>query len=121
MASESQIPLTSRAQAQRFATRLALFYGTLFGLVGTHLPFFPVWLKAIGIDAAWIRIITAGPSLTPVLGLPFITGLAEKRQSLRGAMIATAFVSALGFGVIGTLHQPLAVLLAYAVTACLWT
>ena len=121
MPSESQIPIASQGPAKRFATRLALFYGTLFGLVGTHLPFFPVWLKAIGIDASWIGIITAVPSLTRFTVLPFITGLAEKRQSLRGAMIATAFVSALGFSIIGTLHQPLAVFLAYAVTACLWT
>src|SRR3954451_12852275 len=121
MLSESQIPIASQIPAKRFATRLALFYGTLFGLVGTHLPFFPVWLKAIGIDASWIGIITAVPSLTRFTVLPFITGLAEKRQSLRGAVIATAFVSALAFGVIGALHQPLAVFLAYAVTACLWT
>jgi PPP family 3-phenylpropionic acid transporter len=117
MPSESQIPIASK----RFATRLALFYGTLFGLVGTHLPFFPVWLKAIGIDASWIGIITAVPSVTRFTVLPFITGLAEQRQSLRGAMIATAFVSALGFSIMGTLHQPLAVFLAYAVTAFLWT
>jgi PPP family 3-phenylpropionic acid transporter len=121
MPSESQIPIASQAPAKRFATRLALFYGTLFGLVGTHLPFFPVWLKAIGIDASWIGIITAVPSLTRFTVLPFVTGLAEKRQALRGAIVATAFVSALGFGVIGTLHQPLAVFLVYAVTACLWT
>jgi PPP family 3-phenylpropionic acid transporter len=121
MPSESQIPIASQAAAKRFATRLALFYGALFGLVGTHLPFFPVWLKAIGIDASWIGIITAVPSLTRFTVLPFVTGLAEKRQSLRGAMIATAFVSALGFSIIGSLHQPLAVFLVYAVTACLWT
>jgi PPP family 3-phenylpropionic acid transporter len=121
MPSDSQIPIASQIAARRFAARLALFYGALFGLVGTHLPFFPVWLKAIGIDASWIGIITAVPSLTRFTVLPFITGLAEKRQSLRGAMIATAFVSALGFSVIGTLHQPLAIFFAYAVTACVWT
>jgi PPP family 3-phenylpropionic acid transporter len=121
MPSQSQIPIASQAAARRFATRLALFYGALFGLVGTHLPFFPVWLKTIGIDASWIGIITAVPSVTRFTVLPFITGLAEKRRSLRGALIATAFVSALGFSIIGTLHQPLAVFLAYAVTACLWT
>jgi PPP family 3-phenylpropionic acid transporter len=121
MPSESQIPIASQAAPKRFATRLALFYATLFGLVGTHLPFFPVWLKAVGIDASWIGIITAVPSVTRFTVLPFITGLAEKRRSLRGAMIATAFASALGFSIIGVLHQPLAVFLAYAVTACLWT
>jgi PPP family 3-phenylpropionic acid transporter len=98
-----------------------LFYGTLFGLVGTHLPFFPVWLKAIGIDSSWIGIITAVPSVTRFTVLPFITGLAERRQAVRGAMMIAAFATALGLTLLGTLHQPLAVFLIYAVTACLWT
>ena len=71
MPSESQIPIASQATSRRFATRLALFYGTLFGLVGTHLPFFPVWLKAVGIDASWIGIITAVPAVTRFTALPF--------------------------------------------------
>src|SRR5260370_450257 len=121
MPPESQIPIASQETSTRVATRLALFYGTLFGLMGPHLPFFPMWLKAVGIDASWIGIITAVPSVTRFTVLPFITGLAEKRQSLRGALIATAFVSAFGFSIIGALHQPLAILLVYAVTACLWT
>ena len=111
MPPESQIPIPSHAAAKRFAARLALFYGTLFGLVGTHLPFFPVWLKAIGIESSWIGIITAVPSLTRFTVLPFITGFAEKHHALRGAIIAAGFLSALGFLIIGTQHQPLAVLL----------
>jgi PPP family 3-phenylpropionic acid transporter len=121
MPNESQIPIASQATARRFATRLAMFYGTLFGLVGTHLPFFPVWLKAIGIDASWIGIITAVPSVTRFTALPFLTGLAERRQTLRGAMMVAAFATALGFALIGTQHQPLAIFLVFAVTACLWT
>ena len=106
---------------RRFALRLALFYGTLFGLMGTHLPFFPVWLKAVGIDAWWIGIIIAVPSVTRFTILPFVTALAEKHQSLRGALMATACLTALGFAMVGTQHQPLAVFLAFAVTACVWT
>jgi PPP family 3-phenylpropionic acid transporter len=121
MASESQIPIASQLVARRFATRLALFYGTVFGLVGTHLPFFPVWLKSIGIDASWIGIITALPSLTRFTVLPFVTGLAERHQSLRGAMILAALATALGFSILGALHQPLAVLIAFGLTACVWT
>src|SRR5215218_1605586 len=121
MQSESQIPIASQGASRRFAVRLALFYGTLFGLVGTHLPFFPVWLKAIGVDASWIGIITAVPSVTRFTVLPLITGLAERRQALRGAMVVAAFATALGLALIGTQHQPLAVFLVYAVTACLWT
>jgi PPP family 3-phenylpropionic acid transporter len=121
MPPESQIPIASQTTSRRFATRLALFYGTLFGLVGTQLPFFPVWLKAVGIDASWIGIITAVPSVTRFTTLPFVTGLAEKHQSVRGALVATAFLSALGFLVVGTQHLPLLVFLAFAFTACLWT
>ena len=121
MPSESQIPIASQAASRRFATRLALFYGAVFGLMGTHLPFFPVWLKAVGIDAWWIGIITAVPAVTRFTVLPLVTGLAERRGSLRGAMIVTAFVTALGFSVVGTQHQPLLVFAAFVVTACMWT
>jgi PPP family 3-phenylpropionic acid transporter len=121
MPSESQIPIASTEASRRFAGRLALFYGTQFGTLGSHLPFFPVWLKAVGIDASWIGIITAVPSVTRFTILPVVTGLAEGRGSLRGAMIATAFAAALGFSLVGTQHQPLLVFLAYVVTACVWT
>jgi len=102
MPSESQIPIASQATSRRFATRLALFYGAVLGLVGTHLPFFPVWLKAVGIDASWIGVITAVPAVMRFTMLPLVTGLAERRQSLRGAIIVTTFVTALGFSVVGT-------------------
>ncbi len=121
MPSESQIPIASQAASRRFATRLALFYGTLFGLVGTHLPFFPVWLKAVGIDASWIGIITAVPAVTRFTVLPFITGLAERRQALRGTLVVAAFATALGLTLLGTQHAPLAVFLIYVAMSCLWT
>jgi MFS transporter, PPP family, 3-phenylpropionic acid transporter len=118
---ESQIPIASQNAPRRFAARLALFYGTLFGLTGTYLPFFPVWLRAVGIDASWIGIITAVPSVTRFTILPVVTGSSERRQSLRGTMIVAAFATALGFAIVGTQHQPLLVFLAFAVTACVWT
>jgi MFS transporter, PPP family, 3-phenylpropionic acid transporter len=121
MPSESQIPIPSAHGSHRFASRLALFYAAVFGLVGCHLPFFPVWLRSVGIDASWIGIITAVPALTRFTALPFVTGLAERRAALRGAMMTTAFVTTLGFAIVGTQAHPLPVLLAYAVTASMWT
>src|SRR5258708_38537723 len=81
MASESQIPIDAQAASKRFATRLALFYGTLFGLVGTHLPFFPVWLKAIGIEPGWIGIITAAPGVGPFPAPPLLPPPAARPAS----------------------------------------
>lgn len=121
MPPESQIPIVSQAVPKRFAARLAVFYGTMFGMVGTHLPFFTVWLKAVGVDAFWIGIITAVPPVTRFTVLPFVTGLAESRRALRGAIVMTAFATALGFVILGSQHQPVLIFLAYALTCCLWT
>src|SRR5712672_3515391 len=104
MPPESTIPIASHDTPRRFATRLALFYGTMFGMVGTHLPFFTVWLKAVG-------IITAIPPVTRFTVLPFVTALAERRHALRGAIVVTAFATALGFFILGTQHQPVLVFL----------
>ena len=106
---------------RRFAPSLALFYGAVFALIGSHLPFFPVWLRAVGVDASWIGIIAAVPAVTRFTVLPFVTALAERRRMLRGAMIATAVMTTLGFSVVGTQHLPLLVFLAYVLTASIWT
>jgi len=120
MPPESQIPTAAR-QSRRFAVRLALFYSTSFAVIGTHLPFFPVWLKAVGIDPGWIGIINAVPAVTRFTTLPFVTGFAERRHALRAALILTAFVAVLGFALLGTQHQPLPLLLLYVATCCCWT
>ena len=117
----AQIPTASLSSSKRFATWLALVYGTGFGLVGTHLPFFPVWLKAVGVDAAWIGVITAVPSVTRFTTLPFVTGFAERHQALRGGIIVMGFGTTIGLSVVGLQHQALPIFVAYAVTCCVWT
>jgi PPP family 3-phenylpropionic acid transporter len=121
MPSESQIPIPSADASGRFATRLALFYGAVFALIGCHLPFFPVWLRSVGIDAAWIGVITAVPAVTRFTVLPLVTGLAERHSALRGAIVVTAIMTTLGFSALGTQIQPLPVFLAYVATASMWT
>ena len=112
---------TGTPVSRQFAGRVALFYGTLFGLLGTHLPFFPVWLRSIGIDATWIGIIIAVPAVTRFTILPFITALAERHHALRGALVLTAFATALGFALVGGQRAPLLVCLAYVATCAAWT
>ncbi len=121
MPSESEIPIALHEASKRFAARLAAFYGTTFGMLGCYLPFFPVWLKAVGIEASWIGIITAVPALTRFTVLPLVTAFAERRQALRTAIIITTFATALGLTVVGTQHQALPLFLIFAVTCCLWT
>lgn len=119
--SESQKHPAGQSVARRFAIGTSLFYASTLGVVGTYLPFFPVWLKAIGVDASWIGIITAVPSFSRFTILPFVTAFAERRQILRETMMVMAFVTALGFSAVGILHHPLAILIVFALTACTWT
>jgi PPP family 3-phenylpropionic acid transporter len=100
---------------------LSFFYGTAFGMLGSYLPFFPVWLKAVGIEASWIGIITAVPALTRFTVLPMVTAFAERRQATRNAIIMTAFATAFGLTLVGTQQQALPLFLVFAVTCCLWT
>jgi PPP family 3-phenylpropionic acid transporter len=121
MQSESVIPIASRAASRRFARRLSFFYGSTFGMLGSYLPFFPVWLKAIGIEASWIGIITAVPAVTRFTVLPLITAFAERRRMTRNAIVLTAFATALGLTLVGTQHHALPLFLVFAATCCLWT
>lgn len=120
MPPESQIPIAATVK-RRFAVSLALFYSAVFAVSGTHLPFFPVWLKAIGIDASWIDLINALPALTRFTTLPQITAFAEKRQAIRTAMMISVLATAIGFAAVGLQHQPLALFLVYAFTCMMWT
>jgi len=69
----------------------------------------------------WIGIISAVPGCDTVHHPACCDEPRERHAAVRGAMIATAIITALGFAVIGTQHVPLAVFLAYAVTSAAWT
>lgn len=120
MQSESQIPIAA-TNKRRFAVSLAVFYSAFFAVLGTHMPFFPVWLKAIGVDAAWIGIINALPAITRFTTLPQVTALAEKRHAIRAGIMVSALATAIGFSVVGLQQQPLALFLIYALTCMAWT
>lgn len=121
MAPGPKIPTDALFVSRRFAIRLGLFYAAVFALMGVHLPFFPVWLQAVGVSPAWIGLIVAVPALTRFTILPFITGLAERRGSLRQALIITALLTAIGFAVVGLFQAPIIILILFALTACAWT
>lgn len=114
-------PIAEPVVARRFARWLSLVYGAVFGLGGISLPFFPVWLKAVGIDVGWIGVITALPSLTRFTVLPFATALAERRGLLRQAIVGFAFLTSVGFVAVGLSGGLIPILLLYGLTACVWT
>lgn len=74
-----------------FAVRVAVFYGALFVIYGTHVPFTPLWLADRGLTAAEISIIMSAPLFLRVLVTPALALAADRHQSHRAMMIALAW------------------------------
>jgi PPP family 3-phenylpropionic acid transporter len=102
-----------------FATRLAAFYAAIFVLSGVQLPFFPVWLKAKGLDAGMIGVVLAMPMAVRVIAIPFAAREADRRDALRGAIVAASLASVAGFVVLGLSAGAVAIVAAnLAVSVC---
>jgi PPP family 3-phenylpropionic acid transporter len=104
-----------------FAARLAAFYAAMFAMSGILLPFFPVWLKAKGLDAQMIGVALAAPMLARVFAIPVVARAADRRDALRGAIMVVACAGVAGYGLVGLADGPLAVLVTYAVAAVVYT
>src|SRR5204862_8326291 len=70
-----------------FAWRRALVYAAFFLIVGWHLPLFPVWLTARGLDPAAIGFVLAAMQAVRVIGTPLGTRLADRYGALRSAIV----------------------------------
>jgi len=104
-----------------FATRLAGLYVALFVLSGVQLPFFPLWLKAKGLDAGMIGLVLAIPMVVRVLAIPFAAREADRRHALRTALVVASVASALGYALLGFAQGGLAIVLAYALVSLVYT
>ncbi|HEY5280390.1 MAG TPA: MFS transporter [Pseudolabrys sp.] len=100
-----------------FAPRLAALYIALFIFSGIQLPFFPVWLKAKGIDPALIGLVIAVPSLVRVFGIPFAAREADRRDALRLAIVICACASVAAFVLVGVSAGGLAIFFTYALAS----
>jgi hypothetical protein len=63
----------ARATFLGFVPRLAAFYAALFILPGIQMPFFPVWLRAKGLDPKMIGFVLAVPMVVRILAIPVVT------------------------------------------------
>jgi PPP family 3-phenylpropionic acid transporter len=95
-----------------FAWRLALVYAAFFLIVGWHLPLFPVWLTARGLDPAAIGLVLAAMQAVRVVATPAGTRIADRYASLNGAIVVTAIASVVAIGVLGSASGPAFILIA---------
>ncbi|MCH9012300.1 MAG: MFS transporter [Proteobacteria bacterium] len=79
------------------AIRYAAFYGALFLLLGVYLPFWPVFLKSRGLDAAEIGLLFALLSWTKVVATPAIAQIADRSGRAKATLVIAAALSLLFF------------------------
>src|SRR5438105_1594941 len=106
---------------RRFAVRLSMFYAATFAILGAYTAFFPLWLKAKGLDATWIGFVIAMPTLARLTAVPAVTSLAERRQAIVPAIVITSALATAGFALLAATPGALAIALMLLVTACAWT
>jgi MFS transporter, PPP family, 3-phenylpropionic acid transporter len=100
-----------------FSARLAGLYAGIFVMSGIQLPFFPVWLRAKGLDPQMIGVVLAAPHVARLIAVPLVARLADRREALRAAIIAASFLGTAGYVLVGLADGAGAILLAYALAS----
>ena len=106
---------------RHFELRISLIFATLFVPLGTHLPYFPLWLQAKGFHAEQIAVILAAPMFLRVVTTPLLTALADRasdRADVYVALVASALLLSAGYFLTPTYAMVLAVSLALTIV---WT
>ena len=80
----------ARAGASFFA-RVSAFYAAIFLVVGTHMPFLPIWLDWRGLSAAEIGLVFSAPYFIRLIVTPSVAFLADRRANHRGVIIVLAW------------------------------
>ncbi len=106
---------------RRFAVRLSVFYAAAFAIGGAYMPFFPLWLKAKGLDSAWVGIVIAMPTVARITAVPVVARFAERRHAIVPAILITSVLATAGFAVLAAIATPPAIAMMLLVTACAWT
>jgi PPP family 3-phenylpropionic acid transporter len=100
-----------------FVQRLAALYAAIFITSGITLPFFPVWLRAKGLDPGMIGIVLAAPMVVRVFAITAAARLADARDVLRGTIVAASCLGVAGYALLGFSEGAVAILIVYVLTA----
>lgn len=78
-----------------FSARLGLFYAAVFLVMGTQLPYLPLWLDWRGLSAAEISVISSAPLFVRLIATPGIAFVADRHGNHRRVLIVLAWAGCL--------------------------
>ena len=100
---------------------ISLYFAAIFLSVGVHLPYFPVYLAAVGLTPDEIGIVLAVPMAARVVTLAVMGQLADRLGSLPRAILAYAVASLAIFGLVAVSSGVVALLVVSLAFTAVWT
>ncbi len=114
-------PGAAKLSTGAFALRLSIYYAALCLVFGVHMPFFPVWLDAKGLDGRQIGLVLALPMIVRVLTVPFIAREADRRNALQRAILVASLASVVAYAALGFANGAAAITLGFIVASIAFT
>lgn len=85
------------------------------------MPFFPLWLQAVGLETALIGLVMAAPTAARLLAVPIVSAWVGRHDTLRGAIIIASWLTFVGVLLLGNMRGALAIALVLWLISWPWT
>lgn len=104
-----------------FIIRLVFLYVAIFVLGGIQLPFFPLWLKAKGLDEGMIGLVLALPMFVRVVAIPVASRAADRGQAHARVLAIAACATVAGYLLTGFAEGAWWIAAAYTLASLAYT
>jgi len=111
----------AEGERRSFAARVSLVFAALSVIIGTNLPYLPVWLDWVGLSSSDIALITAMPLMVRVAVTPIIAFAADRSGDHRKFLIGLAWTSLAGLLVLAQARELGPILVWTMVFSLAWT
>jgi MFS transporter, PPP family, 3-phenylpropionic acid transporter len=108
-------------ERRSFAVRVSLLFAALSVIIGTQLPYLPVWLDWAGLRASEIAVITGTPLIVRVAVTPIIAFAADRVGDHRKFLIGLAWLALGSFVALGQSSSFWPILAWTIVSSLSWT
>jgi len=82
-------------EGKSLAVRLSCFYAAVFAVIGVQLPFWPLYLKAKGLDPSDIGLLMAAAFFVKILTNPLVGHVVDRKGERRRPMLFMAAAAVL--------------------------
>ncbi|HKD56546.1 MAG TPA: MFS transporter [Hyphomicrobiaceae bacterium] len=113
--------MAGERERRSLAARLSLLFAALSVIIGTQLPYLPVWLDWAGLGASEIAVITGMPLIVRVAVAPTIAFAADRVGDHRKFLIGLAWVGLAGFVAMAHARSFWSILAWTIVSSLAWT